>query len=240
MSVYEESEVPVMRRLVLSFFLIVGVGLIVTPLAMSMFSHANDGQKMVNDFRPIMQPANVQKTADYYNNTFTKLRPIALAMNAQTVAKFDAYLKGFKGMEQDAAKLVPALATQLHMSPAQVQQFIGQRFPAMAAMLQGLPQMEKDFGGLLGLMSANVSTFKNVPPGLDHYKPLVDTMQANVGTYASVDALPRMGFFPWFFVIPGIMLVLAAAYLLVGDVRPDLVWPKLGPNPPTTTKPLAH
>jgi hypothetical protein len=32
--------------------------------------------------------------------------------------------------------------------------------------------------------------------------------------------------------------VLAAAYLLVGDVHPELVWPKL--RPPTTPKPLAH
>jgi hypothetical protein len=187
-----------------------------------------------------MQPASVQTTADYYYNTFTKLRPIALAMNQQTVAKFNAYLKGIKGMEQDAAKLIPALAAQLHMTPAQVQQFIQEQFPAMAAMLAGLPQMEKDFGGLLGMMSANVNTFKNVPPGLDHYKPLVDTMQANVGTYASVDALPRMGIFPWFFVIPGVLIVLAAAYLLVGDAWPDLVWPKLGQRPPTTPQPLAH
>jgi hypothetical protein len=187
-----------------------------------------------------MQPANVQTTADYYYDVFTKLRPIALAMNPQTVATFNGYLKGIKGMEQDAAKLIPALATQLHMTPAQVRQFFGQQFPAMAAMLQGLPQMDKDFSALLGLMSANVNTFKRVPPGLDHYKPLVDTMQANVGNYASVDAMPRMSLFPLFFLIPGIALVLLAAYLLVGDVRPWIVWPKLGPKPPITPTPTTH
>lgn len=209
-----------MRRLMLFVLVAIGVGLIVAPLSMSMFSRANDGEQMVNEFRPIMQPASVQTTADYYDNVFTKLRPIALAMTPQTVAKFNNYLTGMKAMEQDAARLVPTLAAQLHMTPAQVQQLIGQQFPAMAAMLQGLPQMQKDFSGLLGLMSANLTTFKRVPPGLDHYKPLVDTMQANVDNYASVDSLPRMGLFAWFFVGPGILIALVSAYLLVADWRP--------------------
>lgn len=222
-----------MRRLALTVLLVIGVALIVAPLSMSMFSRANDGQKMVNGFRPLMQPAAVATTADYYNNVFTKLRPIALAMNQQMIDKFNGYLQGIKGMEQDAAKFMPALA-QLHMTPAQ----FAQQFPAMAAMLQGLPQMEKDFAGLLALMGPNVATFKRVPPGLDWYKPLVTTMQANVGTYASVDALPRMGLFPWFFIAPGILIVLSALYLLVGDVRPELVWPRLPAR--ATGKPLAH
>jgi hypothetical protein len=216
-----------MRRLTLSILFLIGIGLIVAPFSFSMFSRANDGQRMVNDFRPIMQPASVQTTADYYYNTFTKLRPIALAMNAQTVATLNGYSKGITAMMQDLAK----------MPPAQLQALATQ-YPAMAAMLKGLPQMQKTLDGFSAMIAGNLTTFKNVPPGLDHYKPLVDTMQANVGNYASVDALPRMGFFPWFFVIPGILIVLAAAYLLVGDVHPELVWPKL--RPPTTPKPLAH
>jgi hypothetical protein len=198
-----------MRRLMLFVLVAVGAGLIVAPLSMSMFSRANDGQQMVDQFRPTMQPASVQATADYYNNVFTKLRPIALAMTPQTVAKFNAHLTGLKGMQQDLAK----------MPPAQVRQLATQ-YPAMAAMLQGLPQMQKDFGGLLGLMAANVTTFKQVPAGLDHYKPLVNTMQNNVGTYASVDALPRMGLFPWFFIVPGILIVLSSGYLLLADWQP--------------------
>jgi hypothetical protein len=228
-----------MRRLFLSILFVIGLGLIVAPLSMSMFSRANDGQMMVNGFRPLMQPAAVQTTADYYNNVFVKLRPIALAMTPQTVAKFNAYLKGIKGMEQDAAKLIPALAAELHMTPAQVQQVFGTQFPAMAAMLQRPPQMDKDFSGLLGLMSANVNTFKQVPPGLDWYKPLVTTMQANTGTYASVDALPRMGLFPWFFIVPGILVLLAAGYLLVLEWKPEFST-RATFKPPTTPKPLAH
>jgi hypothetical protein len=226
------------RRITLSLFIATGVALIIAPLSMSMFSRSSNGEKMVNSFRPIMQPAHVATTADYYNNVFTKLRPVALAMNKQTLAKFDAYLAGIKGMQTDAAKLVPALAQALHMSPAQVQQFFAQQFPYMAKMLQSLPQMSRDFGGLMGLMSQNLAVFKRVPPGLDFYKSLVATMQANVNNYASVDALPRMSLFPLFFIIPGILILLAGAYLLVGDFRPEFVWPRLTPKPPAT--PLTH
>lgn len=55
-----------MRRLTMIVLLLIGVGLIVAPLSMSMFSRSSDGQKMVNGFRPIMQPASVKTTAMYY------------------------------------------------------------------------------------------------------------------------------------------------------------------------------
>jgi hypothetical protein len=213
-----------MRRAALAVLLVIGVGLIVTPFAMSMFSRTSKGEQMVNDFRPLMQPAAVQMTADYYNNTFVKLRPIALAMNAQTVGTFNGYVQGLKAMEQELAK----------MPPAQMQALASQ-YPAMASMLKGLPQMEKTMSGFTAMMAANVDTFKNVPPGLDHYKPLVDTMQASVDNYVAVDAMPPMGFFPWFFIIPGIVFVLIAAYLFVGEINPNWVWPKLEPR-----EPVAH
>ena len=44
--------------------------------------------------------------------------------------------------------------------------------------------------------------------GLQHYKPLVDTMQGNVGDFKKVDSLPSFNLFTWFFVVPGILLVL--------------------------------
>lgn len=210
-----------MRRLILIVLLLIGVGLIVAPLSMSMFSRSSDGQKMVNDFQPIMQPANVETTAMYYDDVFTPLRNVVPLLTQQNMDRFNGYLQGIKGMESDATKLVPVLATALHMAPAQVQQFIGQQFPAMAKMLQGLPQMSQDFGDLLGVMSANVAIFQQVPAGLDHYKPLVTTMQRNVGTYESVDALPRMGRFPWFFIVPGILIVLGSGLLFVGDWRSE-------------------
>jgi hypothetical protein len=189
-----------------------------------MFSRADKGAQMVNDFGPIMQPANVQTTADYYYHTFVKLRPIALAMNAQTVATLNGYSKGITAMMQDLAKMPPA-----------EQQALARQYPAMAQMLKGLPQMQKTLAGFTAMIAANLQTFKNVPPGLDHYKPLVDTMQSNVGNYSAIDALPSMEFFPWFFIIPGLVALAAAAYLLVGDIRPNWVWPRLDRK-----EPVAH
>ncbi len=191
-----------MKRVMLWTLLVVGVGLIVAPVAMGMFDKTSKGEAMVNGFRPIMQPASVQKTTDYYNNVFTPLGPFSKMM---------------PGVASDAQKLVPALAQALHMTPAQVQRMMQTQFPSMSAMLRALPQAEQ--------------IFKQVPPGLAHYKPLVTTMNANVDSYAAVDSLPNMGLFPWFFIVPGILIVLADLYLLVGDYRPSAVWPSLERKP---------
>jgi len=37
---------------------------------------------------------------------------------------------------------------------------------------------------------------------LADYKPLVDTMQANVSNYQQVDSLPNFRLFTWFFEVP--------------------------------------
>jgi hypothetical protein len=187
-----------MKRVMLWVLLAVGIGLIVVPVSMGMFDKTSKGETMVNSFRPIMQPASVQKTTYYYNQVFTPLGPFSKMM---------------PGVAADAQKLVPALAQAMHMSPAQVQQMLKQQFPSMAAMLQAMPQAQQ--------------IFKQVPAGLAHYKPLVTTMNANVENYAAVDSLPAMGLFPWFFIVPGFLIVLADLYLLVGDYRPSWVWPSL-------------
>ena len=180
--------------------------MIVVPVSMGMFDKTSKGETMVNTFRPIMQPASVQKTTYYYDQVFTPLGPFSKMM---------------PGVAADAEKLVPALAQQLHMSPVQVQQMLKQQFPSMAAMLQAMPQAQQ--------------IFKQVPAGLAHYKPLVTTMNANVDNYAAVDSLPAMGLFPWFFIVPGILIVLADLYLLVGDYRPNWVWPSLEQNSASPT-----
>ena len=53
-----------------------------------------------------------------------------------------------------------------------------------------------------------IPIFKQVPAGLAWYKPLVTTMQGNVSDFKSVNALPSFRLFTWFFVIPGVLLVL--------------------------------
>jgi hypothetical protein len=205
-----------MNRKILWAVLVVGLALVITPFALSLPSKAAAGQRMLDGFRPIMQPAHVQTTADYYNNVFVPLGKVTPMMSAANLAKFQSYLRGFSGMQTDAAKLVPLLAQSLHMTPAQVQALMATQLPAMAAMLKSLPQMQLAFGGLLGTMQGNVDIFGQVPAGIAWYKPLVTSMQANVNNYEQVDSLPDFRLFTWFFVVPGILLVLLAGFGLFG------------------------
>ena len=166
--------------------LAIGVMLIVAPFAISLPSRASAGQQMIDNFHPIMQPANVAKTVAYYDQTFVPLRPVAV---------------GGLQAAGEAPKLIAALASQLKMSPAAVQRFLGTQFPATAGLLGNLPKLKP--------------VFTNVPPGLDHYLPLVQTMKSNVSNYKKINSLPDFRLFTWFFLIPGILLVLLAAWPLI-------------------------
>jgi hypothetical protein len=205
-----------MNRKILWAVLAIGLALVIAPLALGLPGKAAAGQRMLNGFQPIMQPGQVSQTADYYNNVFVPLGTVAPMMSAQNVAKFQAYLKGFSGMSTDSAKLVPLLAQAMHMTPAQVQLLMAQQLPAMSAMLQNLPAMQRDFGGLLGTMQKNTGIFSQVPAGLAHYKPLVTTMQANVDNFDQVNSLPDFRLFTAFFMIPGVLLILLAGFGLFG------------------------
>jgi hypothetical protein len=119
-------------------------------------------------------------------------------------------------MQTDSAKLVPMLAQALHMTPAQVRAMLSVQTPALATALASLPAMRQDFQVLLATMAQNTGIFARVPAGLAHYQPLVRTMQGNVTDYQQVNSLPDFRLFTWFFVIPGVLLVLLAGYGLFG------------------------
>jgi hypothetical protein len=205
-----------MNRRLFWAVLVIGLALVIAPLALSLPSKANAGERMLNGFQPIMQPSQVKTTAYYYNQVFTPLGTVTPMMSAQNLAKFQGYLKGFTGVQSDASKLVPLLAQSLHMTPAQVQLMMNQQLPAMASMLRNLPAMQRDFGGLLGTMQDNVRIFNQVPAGLRHYEPLVTTMQANVNNFKQVNSLPSFRLFAWFFIVPGSLLILISGYGLFG------------------------
>jgi hypothetical protein len=99
-----------MDRKVLWAVLTIGLALVITPFALGLPGKSAAGQRMLNGFHPIMQPAQVEKTAYYYNEVFTPLATVTPMMSAKNVAKFQAYLNGFGGMRTDAAKLVPMVA----------------------------------------------------------------------------------------------------------------------------------
>jgi hypothetical protein len=205
-----------MNRKLLWGVLAIGLALVIAPLAIGLPGKAAAGQRMLNGFQPIMQPDQVKTTAYYYDRVFVPLGTVTPMMSAKNLAKFQVYLKGFGGMQTDAAKLVPLLAQALHMTPAKVQLMMSTQLPSMAAMLQNLPAMQRDFGGLLGTMQQNVGIFSQVPAGLKHYQPLVTTMQANVNNYKQVNSLPDFRLFAFFFIVPGTLLILLAGTGLFG------------------------
>ena len=201
------------RKLLWAFFAI-GIVLVAMPLVISLPGKASSGERMMQNFEPIMQPANVATTVDYYDNVFVPLGQVAPALNEQTVAKFQGYLKGMSGMSAEGQKLMASLAAQNGMTMAQMQAYMAKEYPSMAGLLQNMPQMQKDFGGLMTMMAANTDIFSRVPAGLAHYKPLVDTMQGNVSDYKSVNSLPNFNLFAWFFIVPGILLALISGFIL--------------------------
>ncbi|MGD1011613.1 MAG: hypothetical protein ABR925_03645 [Acidimicrobiales bacterium] len=170
-----------MTRKVLWPVLVIGIFLIVLPFAISMPSKTSDGQTMLNQFHPIMQPSSVNTAANYYYNTFVPLRTVAA--------------EGLQATPE-VPQLISGLALELKMTPAQVEQFLGADFPAMAKLLMGLPHLTK--------------VFSNVSPGLSAYKPNLIAMQNNVHNYAQIDSMPSMNLLTWFFVVPGALLVLLA------------------------------
>ena len=208
--------------------LAVGIALIAVPFLMGLPDKADGGEKMITAFGPIMDEDNVETTVYYYYEVFVPLGEVAPAMSQENIDRFNGYVAGFTALGVDAENMVPALATAMNMSEADVQGFMGAQFPAMSQTLQGLPEMQADFSGLLGLMDSNVGIFEQVPAGLEHYEPLVTTMEAQQENYDKVASLPDFRLFTWFFVIPGIVLVaLALTGLFVGRDDRDVVVPGL-------------
>jgi hypothetical protein len=205
-----------MTRKLLWCVFAIGLALVIAPLALGLPGKSAAGERMLNGFQPIMQPDQVKVTANYYDHVFVPLGKVTPMMSAQNLARFQGYLKGFSGMQTDAAKLVPLLAQALQMTPAQVQKLMATQLPSMAAMLQNMPAMGRDFGGLLGTMQQNVGIFSRVPAGLAHYEPLVRTMQANVQNYKQENSLPNLRLFTRIFVVPGVLLILLAGLGLFG------------------------
>ncbi len=170
--------------------LVIGIALVVAPFAISLPSKASGGQKMLNAFHPLMAPAHVKETATYYYDTFEPLKPVAT---------------GGVAAASELPSLLPALGAALHMTPAQVQAYLGSAFPAM--------------GGLLSTLPKETGVFEKVPSGLAFYHPLVTTMQANVTNYKEVDSLPDFNDFTWFFVVPGGLIIIFAGWALLAGFR---------------------
>jgi len=208
-----------MARKMLWALLVIGLVLVVAPFAMGLPAKADGGQQMMDDFRPIMQPDQVQRTSDYYYNVFVPLGQVAPAFNEATAAKFRGYLDGMEAMGGDLQRMIPDMAAALGMTPAQMQAMIVTQYPAMSAALESFPQMQQDFDQMVTMMEQNTDVFGQVPAGLQHYEPLVTTMNANVENYKQIDSLPPFTWFTWFFVVPGALIMMLSAFGLFGNRR---------------------
>jgi hypothetical protein len=88
--------------------------------------------------------------------------------------------------------LLPATATRLGLSPADMDAYVARNLPALAA---GHPQMQ---------------------PVVRHMGALVGTVERNVATYATTRRLPFRGL-AWLFLGPGLLIALVAASDLLGS-----------------------
>lgn len=183
--------------------LAIGLALVVAPLAMGLPGKAAAGQRMIDGFGPIMQPAQVKTTADYYNDVFVPLGEVTPLLSGANVAKLQGSMQGFSAL----TKLLPPAAAK-------------QAAPAFSA-----------FGGLMATMQENVPVFAQVPAGLRHYKPLVTTMQANVDNFEQIASLPDFRLFTLFFVVPGALLILIAGIGLFGTRLPAWIAVHRHPHP---------
>ena len=83
---------------------VVGALTNIAPFAIGLRSKATGRQHTVDNFRPLMQQATVDKTANYYNSVFVPLGAVVPAMSKENVAKFEAYLEGLKGTQTGCAE----------------------------------------------------------------------------------------------------------------------------------------
>jgi len=120
----------IMPRRVGSITLVaVGIALVAGTLGFQMFSRAPAFEKMTNDFQKNVTPATV-------------------AALQTDVADLKA-----AGTELQTTG-IPALAGLLHMTPEQFATVAQQRFPAVVAAVQQIPQTAASFEKLLGVIAA--------------------------------------------------------------------------------------
>ncbi len=119
--------------------LVVGLLLVVLPLVLSLPGKASDADQLNANLAPV------------YNQTLVDNAAGALG----TI--------GAMGGEMQT-KMLPALATQLKMSPEQLQTFLGSNFPATAKALQTMPASMERFNGLVKVFDENLGNYETLKP----------------------------------------------------------------------------
>jgi hypothetical protein len=133
-------------------FVVVGIGLVLAPVAMQMFDRAPKGATMMKAFKTIETRPKVERMQGYFST-------IAVGQGALRL------------------DVVPALQKS-GLSTRQ----IARRYP-------DLTRLDERWIAILNDLT-----------------PMIGAMSDNVDNYQAISGLPAFGLFPWFFVIPGLLI----------------------------------
>jgi hypothetical protein len=113
--------------------------MIIAPVAMSMTQKASDADQMNSNLKPVYTQQTVTQG--------TQALQVVTAM----------------GTEMQTTML-PAVASQLKMTPAQFQTFVSANFPATATALQSLPQATQRFNAMISAFKAHLNDYGTLKP----------------------------------------------------------------------------
>jgi hypothetical protein len=152
------------RRGLIIGALVVGVGMMLAPVAFQMFTRAPSGASMINDFRPYM--------------------------SVEQIELFQGYMEEIGDAVTETEDV---LIADLSAAGSVDEATFATDYVLVASFLDQWPAIDEDMSDMLA------------------------TMDTNRGNYAAVDALPSFDLFPWFFVIPGLLVAITATVVLVRD-----------------------
>lgn len=130
---------------------VLGVLMVVVPLVLTLPQKAADADDLNANLKPVYTQALVTQA----QGALTTVS--AMATELQT-------------------SMLPDLATQLKLTPAQLQQMLGQSFPATAAALADLPTAMPRFQSLVGTFDDNLGNYDTLKPV--SFAPIIWTLMA--------------------------------------------------------------
>lgn len=113
--------------------------MLIVPLALSLPQKAADADQLNANLKPVY----TQQMVDQAKATLVTLS--AMGSQMQT-------------------SMLPALAAQLKMQPAQLQTFMTTNFPATAGALQSMPATVNRFGNLVNIFEKNLGHYRTLKP----------------------------------------------------------------------------
>ena len=122
-----------------------GVVMIAVPLVLTLPQKASDSDQLNANLKPVYTQSLVTQS----KAALTTVSDMGTQLNA----------------------MLPALGAQLNMTPAQLQQFLGQNFPATAAALTNLPAAMPRFQNLVGTFDSNLGNYNTLKPVL--FAPII-------------------------------------------------------------------